>query len=151
MTVQLGRVFEIDIRVGEPVSAGTSEAGEQRVVPFESGTFTGSGLEGRLLPGGNDWQTVRPDGALEIRAHYLLETDRGERIEVVSEGVRHAPPGVLERIARGESVPADAYYFRTFIRLHTVAPRLVELNRTLYVSVGERKRDSVHLTVYAVP
>jgi hypothetical protein len=151
MTVQLRRAFEIDIRVGEPVSAGAGDSGEVRVVPFASGTFTGPGLAGRLLPGGSDWQTVRPDGALEIRAHYLLETDRGERIEVVSEGVRHAPPGVLERIARGESVPANEYYFRTFIRLRTVAPRLAHLNRTLFVSVGERTRDAVHLTVYAVP
>jgi hypothetical protein len=151
MTVQLGRVFEIDIRVGEPVSLGAGDTGEVRVVPFASGTFAGPGLEGRLLPGGSDWQIVRPDGALEIRAHYLLETDRGERIEVISEGIRHAPPGVLERIARGETVSADEYYFRTFIRLRTVAPRLAHLNLGLFVSVGERMRDAVHLIVYAVP
>ena len=151
MTVQLGRVFEIDVRVGEPVSAGADDAGEVRVVPFESGTFAGPGLAGRLLPGGSDWQTVRRDGVLEIRARYLLETDRSERIEVVSEGIRHAPPGVLERIARGESVSADEYYFRTFIRLRTIAPRLAHLNLGLFVSVGERTRDAVHLTVYAVP
>jgi hypothetical protein len=151
MTVQLGRVFEIHVEVAEPVSAGASDSGEVRVVPFRGGTFKGPGLEGRLLPGGTDWQTVRPDGALEIRAHYLLETDRRERIEVTSEGIRHAPPGVLERIARGETVPADQYYFRTFIRMRTVAPRLSHLNLGLFVAVGERTRDSVHLTVYAVP
>jgi hypothetical protein len=87
---------------------------------------------------------------LEIRAHYMLETDEGERIEVVSEGIRHAAPGVLERVMAGETVPPDDYYFRTFIRLATASDRLAHLNRLLAIAKGERSRNGVAIRVYAV-
>jgi Protein of unknown function (DUF3237) len=149
--VRLEKLFEIEVEVEEPISDGTTPNGEVRVIPFAGGRFSGPGLQGRLLPGGSDWQTVRPDGVLEIRARYLLETDRGERIEVISEGIRHAAPGVLERIARGEPVAPGEYYFRTFVRLRTAAERLAPLNLRLAIAAGERTRDAVHLSVYAVP
>ena len=48
------------------------------------------GLRGTVAPGGVDWQSVRADGAMEIRAHYLLRTDQDEPIEVESHGLRVA-------------------------------------------------------------
>jgi hypothetical protein len=153
-TLSLELLLTIDVQVHDIVSAGPVPGGELRVVPFASGTFASPAigdLQGTLLPGGTDWQRVRSDGVLEIRAHYLLESDRGERIEVISEGLRHAPPGVLDRIAQGEIVPRDEYYFRTAIRFVTAAPRLDQLNRVLAVSVGERTQRGVALGVYRVP
>ncbi|MFI5306684.1 MAG: DUF3237 domain-containing protein [Polyangiales bacterium] len=147
-------LLHVKVEALEPLSAGAVPGGEVRVVPFAAGEFEGRGaldLRGKLLPGGTDWQRVRSDGVVEIRAHYLLESDRGERIEVISEGMRHAPPGVLERIARGEPVPADAYYFRTAIRFFTAAPRLDALNRVLAISVGIRTQHGVELEIYGVP
>jgi len=55
-----------------------------------------------------------------------------------------------ERIARGEMVTPDEYYFRTHIRLTTSAPRLARLNDVLAVSTGARKRDVVHIHVHEV-
>ena len=149
--MQLSPLFTITVDVDPPQSAGVTPIGEVRLLPFRGGTFEGPGLRGKLLPGGTDWQQVRADGVLEIRAHYMLETDQGERIEVISQGIRHAAPEVLERLSRGAPVPADQYYFRTHIRLNTAAPRLLHLNRMLAVSSGERMQSSVKLTFYAVP
>lgn len=152
--------LKVQVQVQDIVSAGAVPGGEVRVVPFLSGTFgspatvggtSDAHLQGKLLPGGSDWQRVRSDGVVEIRAHYLLESDRGERIEVISEGLRHAPQGVLERIAQGEPVPRDEYYFRTAIRFTTAAARLDQLNRTLAVSVGTRTQYGVDLDIYRVP
>jgi hypothetical protein len=147
-------LLNITVRVEDIVSAGPVPGGEVRVIPFVDGAFRSpaiADLQGKLLPGGTDWQRVRNDGVLEIRAHYLLESDRGERIEVLSEGLRHAPAGVLERIAAGEVVPRDQYYFRTAIRFSTASPRLESLNRALAVSVGARTQHGVELDVYRVP
>jgi hypothetical protein len=58
---------------------------------------------------------------------------------------------VLDRIARGDNVPAELYYFRTFVRFNTAAERLAHLNRLLAVSFGERRKGSVHLDLFAVP
>jgi hypothetical protein len=133
------------------VSAGDTPSGEIRVIPFTHGSFEGPGLRGRLLPGGTDWQRVRSDGVLEISAHYLLETEQGERIEVISQGLRFAPPEVMARLNAGELVPREEYYFRTAIRLTTAAARLQHLNRMLVVSVGERTKSAVRLQLFEVP
>ena len=138
----------LEIEVLPPVSLGRMDSGELRVIPFGSGSFSGPELTGVLLPGGSDWQEVRPDGALEIRAHYLLETDRGERIEVRSEGVRSGSAAALARLAAGELLPAAEYYFRTAIRLRTASTRLTRLNGLLAFSIGERRPSSVRLSVF---
>jgi len=149
--LNLTPLMTIDVDLVEPVSSGVTPQGEVRVVPFGTGRFEAADFRGRLLPGGTDWQRIRSDGVLEIRAHYMLETDQGERIEVISEGIRVASAEVLERMARGDDVPADLYYFRTFVRLNTGAERLAHLNRLLAVSFGRRRKMSVHLDLYAVP
>jgi hypothetical protein len=149
--MELTPLITVEVDLEPIVSAGDTPSGEIRVVPFVRGRFEGSGLRGKLLPGGTDWQRVRSDGVLEISAHYLLETEQGERIEVISQGLRHAPPDVLARMMAGEPVARDEYYFRTAIRLTTAAPRLAHLNRMLVVSVGERTQSAVRLTLYAVP
>jgi len=141
-------LFELEIEVLPPDSLGTSAGVETRVVPFTRGSFSGPELSGTLLPGGTDWQDILPDGSLEIRARYLLETRAGERIEVRSEGVRTGRPEVLAQLARGVLLPASAYYFRTAIRLRTPAPGLARLNHVLAISVGERGPTSVRLSVF---
>jgi len=148
--VNLEPLFDIEVDVEDPIDAGTTPTGGLRLIPFTGGRFEGSGLRGRLLAGGTDWQQVRADGVLEIRAHYMLETEQGERIEVVSQGIRHAEPGVLERLMAGEVVLPSEYYFRTFIRLNTAAERLDHLNRILAVATGERSRNGVVIRVHSV-
>ncbi|MDD9932814.1 MAG: DUF3237 domain-containing protein [Myxococcales bacterium] len=147
----LDEVFKVRVGVEAPRTTGKTPGGELRVIAFTDGEFEGSGLRGRLLPGGTDWQCIRDDGSLEIRARYMLETDDGETIQVVSEGLRTASPEVLARLAAGEPVPSDEYYFRTFIRLASGAPRLKHFNDRLYVGVGEREAERVQITVYALP
>jgi hypothetical protein len=150
-TPSLQYLLRIEVHTSEPISAGSTPVGEVRVIHFTGGHFEGPELRGDVLPGGSDWQRVRVDGVLEIRAHYLLQTDRGERVEVISEGMRHAPDGVLARIAAGEAVPPDQYYFRTCVRFHTGAERLSHLNRLLALTFGRRSKSGVELDVFAVP
>ena len=64
----------------------------------------GTKLNGRILPGGADWQIIRADGAADIQARYTIESDGGARILVDSDGLRHGPPEVLAALARGDKV-----------------------------------------------
>ncbi|TDT17074.1 uncharacterized protein DUF3237 [Ilumatobacter fluminis] len=148
--MELRHLMTIRIAVNPVESFGRFPFGERRLITFDEGTFEGADLRGTLLPGGVDWQLVAPDGTLEIRAHYALRTDRGESIEVVSEGVRAAPPEVLARLAAGEQVDPDEYYFRTHIRLSTDSERLDRLNRVLGVARGERAPGGVAIHVHEV-
>jgi hypothetical protein len=116
------------------------------------GTFTGpDGLEGAVLPGGADWQRVHATaGVVELQAHYALRTADGRTIEVRSEGVRRASRDVLARIAAGEDVHPDDYYFRTHIRLETADESLAHLNHVLGLATGQRDRSQVHIHVHEV-
>jgi hypothetical protein len=107
-------------------------------------------MSGTVLEGGVDWQTMRPDGVLEIDAHYTLQTEAHEAIEVVSQGVRKASASVAARLTQGDAVAADEYYFRTLVRLATAAPRLSWLNDLIGVSTGERERNTVRIHVHEV-
>ena len=99
-----------------------------------------TGWRARVAPGGSDWQLVRPNGVIEIDAHYVLQTDAGAFIEVRSTGIREASPEVLDRIAAGEIVDPSEYYFRTHIRLSTADPSLAWMNDVLAVATGERRQ-----------
>ncbi len=145
--VELRDLMLITIAVRPIVDLG----GGRRYVAFDGGTFEGrDGLAGTVLEGGVDWQSVRPDGVLEIDAHYTLRTEADEAIEVRSQGVRKASESVASRLARGEPVTPDEYYFRTLVRLSSAAPRLFWLNDLIAVSTGDREREIVRIHVHEV-
>lgn len=136
--------------VGALVELGAAPLGGRRYVPLGAGEVSGPALNGRLVEGGVDWQWLRRDAALEIRAHYVIRADDGALIEVNSEGLRHGPPEVMAALARGEPVPPQAYFFRTFIRWTTGAAAWDHLNRTMSIAVAERAAQSVVLNVFGL-
>ncbi len=146
-SVEFRELLLITIQVRPIVDLG----GGRRYVTFAGGTFEGrDGLTGTVLEDGIDWQQVRPDGVLEIDAHYTLQTETDEAVEVRSQGVRKASESVTARLMRGELVDPDEYYFRTLVRLSTAAPRLSWLNDLLAVSTGERERSTVRIHMHEV-
>ena len=139
---------QIRCEVDALVSLGAAPAGERRYVPLGSGTARGPELNGELVAGGVDWQLARSDGVLEIAAHYVIRTEDGALVEVRSEGLRHGPAEVMQRLARGEAVPREAYFFRTLMRFTTGAPSWAHLNKVMAVAVGQREARAVLLDVY---
>jgi len=143
-------IFEIHAELEAVTDLGRTPYGGRRVVGISGGKVSGAKLSGRILPGGADWQIVRGDGATDISARYVIETDAGARIRVSSDGLRHGPPEVLEQLARGETVDPTLYYFRTAMRFETADASADWLNRILAVARGSREARSVRLEVYEV-
>ena len=141
-------LMQIDLSVAAPVETGLIDGQVRRCIPIVGGTVSG-GYEGEVLSGGADWQTIAPDGTLDIDARYVLRLSEG-LVEVESRGVRSGPPEILAQLAAGEAVDADRYYFRTAMRFRTAVPVLARLNQILAVSAGERLLNTVRLTVYEV-
>jgi Protein of unknown function (DUF3237) len=141
-------LMEIDLEVAVPTELSAVAERARRHVAITGGSVHGK-LNGKVLPGGSDWQTVRPDGTLEIDARHILALDEG-LVEVESRGLRAGPADILTSLGRGESVDPQAYYFRTVLRFTTSAPELLHLNSILAIACGERRAHSVHLTVYEV-
>ncbi len=143
-------IFTIDAELAAIMDLGRTPYGGRRFVGILGGRVSGPKLNGRILPGGADWQIIRSDGAADISARYTIETDSGARVLVASDGLRHGPPEVLEKLARGDSVDPALYYFRTAMRFEAADPSVDWLNRILAVARGQREAQSVRLEVYEV-
>jgi hypothetical protein len=143
-------IFTIHADLEAIMNLGATPYGERRIIAILGGTVRGPKLNGRVLPGGADWQIIRADGAADIQARYTLESDDGGRILVDSVGVRHGPPEVLARLAAGEAVDPALYYFRTAMRFETSDVKLGWLNRIIALARGERLTNAVKLDVYEV-
>ncbi len=134
--------------VGALVTLGAAKYGERRFVPLGGGKVQGPELQGTLVEGGVDWQVARADGVLDIAAHYVIRTADGALVEVQSDGMRHGPPEVMARLARGEAVAPHEYFFRTLVRFTTGAPQWLHLNKTMAIAVGQREARAVLLHFY---
>ena len=147
--------FTVDARLGPLEDHGVTRAGHRRVVAIAGGRVGGlpagqTRLDAEILPGGADWQVVRPDGTIEIDTRYSARTPAGEHLHFRTAGVRSGPPDVLAALLRGEAVDPASYYFRVAVYLETSAPRLAFLERSIFIASAVRGADSVSYTAYRV-
>jgi hypothetical protein len=143
-------IFTIHAELEAIMSLGQTPLGERRIINILGGPVRGPRLNGRVLPGGADWQIIRADGAADIQARYTIEGDAGARILVSSEGLRHGPPDIIAKLARGENVDPSQYYFRTLMRFEAADPAVDWMNRILAIAHGKREARAVRLDVYEV-
>jgi hypothetical protein len=140
-------LFNLSAEVGELISLGPCPLGERRVIYISGGTFEGPQMRGELI-GGADWQILRGDGVLDLDARYAIKEAHGGVIQVQSQGMRHGPPEVMARLARGEDVDPQSYFFRTVMRFETGASELSWLNKTIAVATAQRKARRVEIEAW---
>lgn len=129
----LEHVFDIEILFGAdrtmfgPLPGG----GQQGYTPPIGGTISGPKLSGSVVPqSGADYATLRPDGVLELNAHYLLKADDGTLIYIINKGYL-VPSG-------GGAQPS---YFRITPYFRVPEGPHDWLMRTCIVGGGERRSD----------
>ncbi|MEW2502278.1 DUF3237 domain-containing protein [Amycolatopsis sp. NPDC047767] len=143
-------LFTLDVRLAPPKTVHNGPHGERRVIDILGGTFTGERLSGEVLPGGADFQLVRPDGVAEIDVRATLRTDHDDLVYLTGRGLRHGPADVLRRMAAGEAVHPDSYYFRECLLFEAAGPRTEWLNRVVTVAKGARTQSTVKVDVFEV-
>jgi Protein of unknown function (DUF3237) len=148
--LDLTPAFTAHVDVGEVLDLGISAGAHRRVVPILGGSVSGPRLTAEILPGGADWQVVRPNGTLEVVARYTLRATDGTLISVINKGLRRGPADVLARLAAGQDVDASEYYFRTAPVFQVAAGPHEWMAETLFVATGERRARQVVIRVYAV-
>ncbi len=142
--------FAIKAKVGPIQDLGQTARGHRRVIDILGGEVHGPRLSGEILPGGADWQIVRPDGTIEVVARYTIRAASGALIYAQNEGLRVASPEILARMSRGERVPAGSYHFRTAPKFETAEPSLKWLERATFVGVAARTPDRVAIGFHEV-
>lgn len=147
---KLDHVCTLAVDLAEIIEMGTGRGGQRRIIPITGGRVKGPELNGRILDLGADWQTIFNGGLAELDTRYAMETDDGAVIEIINYGLRHGPPEVMARVAKGEDVDPASYYMRTQARLETGDARYDWVNRTLFVGTGRRNKKSVEVDLFAI-
>ena len=143
-------IFTIEADLDGIMNLGPVPLGERRIIGIRGGTVRGPKFNGRVLPGGADWQIIRADGAADIQARYTIESETGGRVLVDSVGLRHGPPDVIAKLARGEAVAPGLYYFRPAMRFETGDKALDWMNRIIAIAYGARLAQAVKLDIFEV-
>lgn len=128
--------FRID--VAPPSIVGMTPGYDRRIGEITGGTFEGERLRGKFRSGGSDWQSLRSDGAITINVRVVMETDDGALIGMRYRGIRHGPKEVIDRLAKGEAVNPNDYYFRVTPWFETSSDKYDWLNRVVAVAIGHR-------------
>ena len=143
--VTLDHVFDIVVHFGadRTIFGPLPGGGHQGYTPPIGGTIRGPRLNGEVVPhSGADYATVRADGTVELRAHYLLKADDGTLIYINNLGyLNMAKPGEADVNDQGLEQPA---YFRLTPYFKVPAGPHDWLSRTVIVGGGERRRDPDH-------
>lgn len=147
---QLKFFAELAVQVGAPIEVGRTPRGLRRMIPITGGQARGDGWTARVLPGGADYQLVVSDTTAELEAHYVLETDGGDRIYVRNRAIRSAPADVTAKLLRGEPVDPALVYFRCVPALETAAPALSWINDRLFVGTGVRRPQQVEVKFFVL-
>ena len=148
--INLEPLFRIYPQLDKMLDFGKGDAGHLRVVNILGGSFEGERVSGKILSGGGDWQTLRDDGVMDLEVRCLMQADSGALIHLTGQGMRHAAPEVMARMARGEPVAPNEYYFREFMRFKTSDKDLAWLNGIFGLATGGRENNAAFLQVYAV-
>ncbi|KAI3593388.1 hypothetical protein D9X30_1698 (plasmid) [Cupriavidus sp. U2] len=144
-------LFRLDLAVGEHHVLGQTPAGSRRIAPVAGGTFHGPQLSGIVLPGGTDWITEDSNGSwFQINVRLPLQTHEGELVVMAYKGFRSGQPDILQKVARGEPVDPNDYYYRVVGTFETSAVRLSWLNTLVAVGVGSRSATGPAYDVFAV-
>lgn len=141
--------LHLEVEVGEPVEIGRTPAGLRRVIPITGGTVSGL-FDGRVLPGGADFQLLRTGTETVADAKYVLESDRGELVYVQNLALRTGSAEDIERLRRDLPVDPARIYFRSTPTFETAAPRLAQLTSSVFVGSGVRHPRAVVFDFYRV-
>ena len=124
--------MQLRVAFEAPLNLSDAPLGTRRVLYAKEGSFTGPGLEGKVLPGGGDWVLLRRDGVADLDIRFTLETSDAQLICLSARGLFHDP------------------YFRTSFLFETGAEKYSRLNRLLAVGVGRRTPSGMVTDVFEV-
>ncbi len=148
-SVQAKPLFVLRLDVLPYQIIGGAPGAFRRIGVVPGGVFQGARLSGKVLPGGNDWQTVRADGSTLLEVKLVLQTSDGALIGMTYKGIRHGPAAVIDRVNKGEDVDPSSYYFRTNPVFETASEH-DWINGVIAVGLGYRTPDGVIYSVFEI-
>ncbi len=82
---QVEFVFEEHVTLAPATVLGETALGHRQYIPITGGTISGPKLQGRVIPGGWDYQLRYEGGCGTLSADYFLEASDGTVIHILNE------------------------------------------------------------------
>ncbi len=156
-TPALEHVADLTVQVAAPIEAGDvtglNSRGRRRIIPITGGRLDGPQLQGRVLPGGADFQIIVSDTCADLDARYLIQLDgahQGEHIFVQNRALRRGSAEDIARLVRGEPVDPRAIYFRCVPSFEVSCAALQWLTQSVFIGTGARYPDHVLISLFRV-
>jgi hypothetical protein len=147
--VQTRSLFVLREQVPPLFVVGQTPNGFRRIGVVPGGFFEGERLSGEVVSG-NDWQSVRTDSCIKLDVRLLLKTTDGALIVMTYTCLRAGPPGIIEKLDKGEPVDPGSYYFRMIPIFETAATKYDWINRIIAVGLGHRFADGPLYSIFEV-
>lgn len=132
-------VMTLVVKLKPKVVVGPSDVGIRQYIPIVGGYFKGEGIHGEVLPGGADWQLLRPDHAVDVDALYSIRTDDQQTIIVHNQGI-------------ATQLDNGSFYMRTRPQFQAPQGKYAWLNQREFVGTitPVANADAVVIRVYQV-
>ena len=158
MGPKLEYVFTLHVDLAPPLDFGSTHCGDRRFIPIVGGTFSGPRLNGKILPGGGDWNAVRPDGVVHVLAKYSIQTEDGVMISVTNEGYGRASREDMQAVFGDDPTKASMkgggadWYTKTVPKFEVAEGRYGWLNRSVFLGdlLPPQQPGHVKIEVYEV-
>ena len=125
-------MMQLSLTAGEQLNAG-----ETLVAPITGGRFSGSGIQGTVLPGGADWMTLS-EGHNNLDVRITLVTDDGDYIYMSYTGILIFADN-----------PGDMYW-TVAIRFQTASENLDWLNHIVAVGKGNAANGTINYDIFRI-
>jgi hypothetical protein len=145
LKAELEHVFDVTVYFGADRTRIGPLPGEnfQGFTPPVSGVIKGPRLNGKVVPrSGADYANVRPDGVVELNAHYLLQADDDTLIYIMNKG--YLVPASRTGPELNDQGHPQPRYFRCTPYFRAPKGPHDWLNQVCIIGAGERRTDPDH-------
>ncbi len=149
-TPRLEVLCDLAVTVAAPIEVGHTPLGLRRMIPITGGAVSGARMQGVVLPGGADYQTIVGGTTAHLDARYVIELTGGVRVFVHNTALRFASAQTTAALLRGERVDPALVYFRCQPRFEVADPAWQWLQESQFIGTGVRLPDAVHMRFFQV-
>jgi len=146
----LEHIFSYTVTLNPPQRIGPVPEGIKANWYVAGGKGEGPKVNGKVLPGGGDWITIRSDGVgiLDVRA--TIETQDAALIYTAYSGVMDLGKDGYQKVLQGN--PPAVIHLQSAPRYYTAHPEYQWLNRIQCVGIGQfnRAKLEVAFDIYAI-
>ena len=145
-------IFEERVTLAPATVLGEAPSGHRQYIPITGGAIAGPKLNGRVIPGGWDYQNRHASGCFSMTADYFLEADDGTVIHILNESFSCGGAGPNEQRGffrpRFEAPMDSAYAWMNSGAF--VATLELDMAGNQGAAGGERPAPEIRIKVYQI-